>query len=84
MICWRSAFFNLFRIVGFQTRDNHHQAVIILSLETVEEDLLRGVMVVTLNQMFCHRHLKRNLLARFAALVFPPGFQAVAAEIGAR
>ncbi|MNR47946.1 hypothetical protein D3C85_1671140 [compost metagenome] len=34
--------------------------------------------------MFCHRHLQRNLLTRFATLVFPPGFQAIAAQIGTR
>ncbi|MNN81653.1 hypothetical protein D3C81_1985000 [compost metagenome] len=41
-------------------------------------------MIVTFDEMFGHRHLQRNLLARFAALIFPPGFQPIAAQIGTR
>ena len=77
-------FFDLLRIIGFQARDHHYQAVVVLALQTVEEDLLRSVMIVTFNQMFRHRHLQWNLLTRFTALILPPGFQTVAAQVGAR
>ena len=40
-------------------------------------------MIVTFNKMFRHRHLQRNLLTRFPALVFPPRLQAVATQVGA-
>ena len=77
-------FFDLLRIVGFQARDHHHQAIVVLALQTVEEDLLSRVVIVTLDEMFRHRHLQRNLLARFTALILPPGFQTVAAQVSAR
>ena len=42
-------FFNLFRVIGLQARDHQHQTIVILPLQAVEDDLLRGVVIVTLN-----------------------------------
>jgi hypothetical protein len=48
LICWRSTF-QLFRIIG-SARDRHHQAVIILLLQTIDNNLLRGIMIVALDE----------------------------------
>ena len=77
-------FLDLLWVIGFQARDHHDQTIVVLALETVEEDLLGGVMIVTFNQMFSHRYLQWNLLTRFTALILPPGFQTVAAQVSAR
>jgi hypothetical protein len=72
-------FFYLFRIIGFQTRDRQHQAVIVLTFQTINDDLLRRIVIVTLNQMFSHRYLQSNLMTGFTVLVFPPCTQPLAA-----
>ncbi|CNI33545.1 Uncharacterised protein [Yersinia massiliensis] len=36
-------------------------------------------MIITFNQMLSQRHLQWDLVTNFAALLFPPAFQAITA-----
>ena len=65
-------FLQLFRVIGLQTRDRHHQTVIILFLQTINDNLLRGIVIVALDEALGHRHLQRHQRPRFTALVAPP------------
>lgn len=51
-------FFQLFRVIGFQTRDRQQQAIVILAFQAVDDNLLGSIMIVTLNKMFRHCHLQ--------------------------
>ena len=77
-------FFQLFRIIGFQTRDRQQQAIVILAFQAVDDNLLGSIMIVTLNKMFRHCHLQGHLMTRFPALVFPPVTQTFTTVIGTR
>ncbi|MNZ74816.1 hypothetical protein D3C78_932770 [compost metagenome] len=74
-------FFQLLRIAGLQARDQQHQTLIVLTLQAIEYDFLRQFMVIAFDQVIHHCNLQRNLMASFAALIFPPAFQTLAAFI---
>ena len=50
-------FFQLFRIIGFQPRDRHDQTVVVVLFQTIDNNLLRGIMVVAFDKAIRHCHL---------------------------